>query len=163
MELCLMLELNSPFVLWPVGMALGGLLFFEIAKRSCRVDPVPRGVEARSKAIGPERLAAKPPLHPARAPWSSRPAVAQRIFAGNARGWSIPLANVNPIRREATVMVSIRVMGEDDTIVFASGQAEFDLDGMTLVTPLRPGVGYGEPFVTIIDPQEKVATGGVGI
>jgi hypothetical protein len=34
---------------------------------------------------------------------------------------------------------------------------------MTLVTPLRPGVGYGEPFVTIIDPQEKVATGGVGI
>jgi hypothetical protein len=60
-------------------------------------------------------------------------------------------------------MVSIRMIGEDDTIVFASGQAEFDLDGMTLVTPLTPGAGYGEPFVTIIDPQEKVATGVAGI
>ena len=60
-------------------------------------------------------------------------------------------------------MVSIRVIGEDDPIVFASGQAEFDLDGMTLVTPLRPGVGYGKPCVTIIDPQEKVATGVAGI
>jgi hypothetical protein len=63
-----MLELTSPFILWPVGIALGGLLFFEIAKRSCRVDSVPRGVEARSKAIGPERLAANPPLYEARAP-----------------------------------------------------------------------------------------------
>jgi hypothetical protein len=34
---------------------------------------------------------------------------------------------------------------------------------MTLVTPLRPGAGYGEPFVTIIDPQEKVAPGVAGI
>jgi hypothetical protein len=33
MELCLMLEVVSPFILWPVGIALGGLLFFEIAKR----------------------------------------------------------------------------------------------------------------------------------
>jgi hypothetical protein len=32
------------------------------------------------------------------------------------------------------VMVSMRMIGEDDTIVFASGLAEFDLDGMTLVT-----------------------------
>ena len=63
-----MLELTSPFILWPVGIALGGLLFFEIAKRSCRVDSVPRGVEARSKAIGPERLAANPPLYEARVP-----------------------------------------------------------------------------------------------
>ena len=46
-----MLELTSPFVLWPVGIALGGLLFFEIAKRSLRVDPAPRVVEARSKAL----------------------------------------------------------------------------------------------------------------
>ena len=60
-------------------------------------------------------------------------------------------------------MVSIRMIGEDDTIVFASGQAEFDLDGMTLVTPLRQAAGYGEPFATIIDPQEKVATGVAGI
>ncbi|HWY82585.1 MAG TPA: hypothetical protein VNY10_11770 [Roseiarcus sp.] len=157
------LDVLNPFILWPVGIALGGLLFFEVAKRTCRVDPMPRGVEARSKAIGPERLAANAPLHPARAPWPSRPAEAQRIFAGNARGWSIPLANVNPTRCEATVMVSIRVIGEDDTIVFASGQAEFDLDGMTLVTPLRPGAGYAEPFVTIIDPQEKVTTGVAGI
>jgi hypothetical protein len=28
-----MLEVVSPFILWPVGIALGGLLFFEIAKR----------------------------------------------------------------------------------------------------------------------------------
>jgi hypothetical protein len=165
MELCPMFDVDvlNPFILWPVGIALGGLLFFEIAKRSLRVDPAPRRVEARSKAIGPEWLAANAPLHPARAPWPSRPAEAQRIFAGNARSWSIPLANVNPTRCEATVMVSVRVIGEDDAIVLASGQAEFDLDGMTLVTPLRPGAGYGEPFVTIIDPQEKVATGAAGI
>jgi hypothetical protein len=156
-------DVLNPFILWPVGIALGGLLFFEIAKRSLWVDPAPRRVEARSKAIGPGRPAANAPFRSARAPWPSRPAEAQRIFAGNARGWSIPLANVNPTRCEATVMVSIRVIGEDDTIVFASGQAEFDLDGMTLVTPLRPGAGCGEPFVTIIDPQEKVATGVAGI
>jgi hypothetical protein len=158
-----MLDVLNPFILWPLGIALGGLLFFEIAKRSLRVDPAPRRVEARSKAIGPERPVANAPLHPARAPWPSRPAEAQRIFAGNARGWSIPLANVNPTRCEAIVMVRIRVIGEDDPIVFAGGQAEFDLDGMTLVTPLRPGVGYGEPFVTILDPQEEVATGVAGI
>lgn len=150
-----MLELNvlNPFILWPVGIALGGLLFFEVAKRSLQVDRAPRGFDARSNA----------PPRPARAPWPSRPQEAQRIFAGNARGWSIPLANVNPTRCEATVMVSIRVIGEDDTIVFASGKAEFDLDGMALVTPLRPDAGYGEPFVTIIDPQEKVATVVAGI
>jgi hypothetical protein len=33
MELCPMLELTSPFILWPIGIALGGLLVFEIAKR----------------------------------------------------------------------------------------------------------------------------------
>ena len=162
MELCLMLDVLNPFILWPIGVALGGLLFFEIAKHCWRVDPAPRAFEARSKTIGPEWPAAKAP-RPARAPWPSRPAEAQRIFAGNARGWSIPSANDNPTRCEATVMVSIRVIGEDDPIVFASGQAEFDLDGMTLVTPLRPGVGYGEPFVTILDPQEKVVTGVAGI
>jgi hypothetical protein len=156
-------DVLNPFILWPVGIALGGLLFFEVAKRTCRIDPVPRSVEARSKAIGPEWPAACAPLRPARAPWPSRPAEAQRIFAGNARSWSIPLANVNPTRCEATVMVSMRVIGEDDPIVFASGQAGFDLDGMTLVTPLTPGVGYGEPLVTILDPQEKVATGVAGI
>jgi hypothetical protein len=138
-------------------------LFFEIAKRSLRVDPAPRRVEARSKAIGPEWPTANAPLHPARAPWPSRPAEAQRVFAGNARGWSIPSANDNPTRCEATVMVRIRVIGEDDAVVLASGQAEFELDGMTLVTPLRPGVAYGKPFVTIIDPQEKVAPGVAGI
>ena len=158
-----MLDVLNPFILWPVGIALGGLLFFEIAKRSLRVDPAPRRVEARSKAIGPEWPAANAPFRPARAAWPSRPAEAQRIFAGNARGWSIPSANDNPTRYEATVMVRIRVIGEDDAVVLASGQAEFDLDGMTLMTPLRPGAGYGEPFVTIIDPQEKVATGVAGI
>jgi hypothetical protein len=163
MELCPMLDVLNPFILWLVGIALGGLLFFEIAKRSLRVDPAPRRVEARSKAVGPEWPAANAPLHSARAPWPSRPAEAQRIFAGNARGWSVPSANDNPTRCEATVMVRIRVIGEDDAVVLASGQAEFDLDGMTLVTPLRPGVGYGKPFVTIIDPQEKVAPGVAGI
>ena len=158
-----MLDILNPFILWPVGIALGGLLFFEIAKRSWRVDPAPHSVAARSMAIGPERSAANAPLRLPSAPRPSRPAEAQRIFAGNARGWSLPLANVSPTRCEATVMVSISVIGEDDTIVFGSGQAEFDLDGMTLVTPLRPGVGYGKPFVTIIDPQEKVAPGVAGI
>ena len=158
-----MLDILNPFILWPVGIALGGLLFFEIAKRCWRVNPAPGSVGAGSKANGPEWSAANAPLRLASAPWPSRPAEAQRIFAGNARGWSIPSANDNPTRCEATVMVSIRVIGEDDTIVFASGQAEFDLDGMTLVTPLRPGAGYAEPFVTIIDPQEKVTTGVAGI
>jgi hypothetical protein len=158
-----MLEFVNPFILWPVGIALGGLLFFEIAKHSWRVDPAPNSVAARSKAIGPERLAANAPLHPARGPWPSRPAEAQRIFPGNAGNWSIPLANVNPIRCEATVMVSIRVIGEDEAIVLASSQAEFDLGGMSLATPLGPGLGYAKPFVTIIDPQEKVAHGVAGI
>lgn len=158
-----MLELASPFILWPLGIALGGLLFFEIGKRSLGVDPEPRRVEARSKALQPEWPDANAPPRPARALWPSRPAEAQRIFAGNARACSIPLANVNPTRCEATVMVSIRVAGKEDTIVFARGQTQFDLEGMTLVTPLRPGAGYGEPFVTIIDPQEKAATGVAGI
>ena len=60
-------------------------------------------------------------------------------------------------------MVRIRVIGEDDAVVLASGQAEFELDGMTLITPPTPGVGYRKPFVTIIDPQEKVAPGVAGI
>ena len=158
-----MLELTSPFILWPIGVALAGLLFFEVARHCWRVDPVPRGVEARSNAIGAERLAANAPLRLARAPWPSQPAVAQRIFAENARGWSIPLANVNPTRCEATLMVRIRVIGEDHATVFASGEAEFELDGMTLATPLRPGVGCRKPFVTIIDPEEKVAPGVAGI
>jgi hypothetical protein len=159
MELCLMLDILNPFILWPVGIALGGLLFFEIAKRSWRVDPAPHSVAARSMAIGRERSAANAPVRLASAPWPSRPAEAQRVFAGNAGLWSIPSANDNPIRCEATVMVSIRVVGRDDAVAFASGEAEFELDGMTLVTPLRPGGGYGKPFVTIVDPQEKVAPG----
>jgi hypothetical protein len=59
-------------------------------------------------------------------------------------------------------MVSIRVIGEDDAVAFASGRAEFDLDAMTLVTAPRPG-GYGKQFVAIIDPQEIVAPGVAGI
>ena len=27
-----MLDVLNPFILWPIGVALGGLLFFEIAK-----------------------------------------------------------------------------------------------------------------------------------
>ena len=134
-----MLDILNPFILWPIGVALGGLLFFEIAKHCWQVDPVPRGVEARSKAIGPERLAASAPLRPARAPWPSGPAGAQRIFAGNAPGWSIPSGNFIPIRCEATVMVSIRVIGEDDALLLARGQAEFELDAMALVAEPRPG------------------------
>jgi hypothetical protein len=158
MELCPMLDILNPFILWPVGIALGGLLFFEIAKRSWRVDPAPHSVAARSMAIGPERSAANASLRSPSAPWPSRPAEAQRIFAGNARLWSIPSANDNPIRCEATVMVSIRVVGRDDAVAFASGQAEFDLDATALVTPLRPG-GYDKQFVAIIDPQEIAAPG----
>ena len=30
----MMLDVVSPFILWPIGMALGGLLFLEITKRS---------------------------------------------------------------------------------------------------------------------------------
>jgi len=33
-----MLDVVSPFILWPIGMALGGLLFFEITKRSSRAE-----------------------------------------------------------------------------------------------------------------------------
>ena len=142
-----MLELTSPFILWPVGVALAGLLFFEIAKHCWRVDPAPRGVEARSKATEPERLAASALLRPARAPWPSGPTEAQGIFAGNAPGWSIPAVNFVPIRCEATVMVSIRVIGEDDAVVLAGGQAEFELDAMALVTAPRSGLGYSPQFV----------------
>ena len=28
-----MLDVLTPFILWPVGLALGGFLFFEITKR----------------------------------------------------------------------------------------------------------------------------------
>jgi hypothetical protein len=54
MERCLMLDVVSPFILWPIGMALGGLLFFEITKRSSRAEQsvVPCRVDARS--ISPE-------------------------------------------------------------------------------------------------------------
>jgi hypothetical protein len=34
---------------------------------------------------------------------------------------------------------------------------------MPLATAPGPGAGYGEPFATIIDPQEQVATGVAGI
>jgi hypothetical protein len=54
MERCLMLDVVSPFILWPIGMALGGLLFFDITKRSSRAEQsvVPCRVDARS--ISPE-------------------------------------------------------------------------------------------------------------
>jgi hypothetical protein len=147
-----MLDILSPFILWPIGVALGGLLFFEIAKHCLRVDPAPRYVEARSRAIRPERPDANASPRPARAPWPSRPMEAQRILAGNEPGWWIPSGNVNPARRAATVMVSIRVIGEEDALAFASDQAEFEFDARTLVTALRPAVGHREQFVTIIDP-----------
>ena len=38
-------------------------------------------------------------------------------------------------------MVSIRVIGEDNAVAFAGGQAAVEFDVMTLVTSLRPGVG----------------------
>ncbi len=43
-------DVLSPFILWPVGIALGGLLFLEVAKRSLRVDRAPRGFDERSNA-----------------------------------------------------------------------------------------------------------------
>jgi hypothetical protein len=163
MELCLMLELTNPFILWPIGIALGGLLFFEIAKRSLRVDPMPRGVEARFNAIGPEPLAPNARLHSARAPRPSRPAEVQRILAGSEPGWSIPSGNVYPTRCEAKVMITIRVIGEDDAFAFASRQAEFELDAITLVTAPRPSVGWGKQVVADIDRQEMIAPGVAGI
>jgi hypothetical protein len=172
MEFCLMLEVLNPFFLWPIGVALGGLLFFKIAKHCWRVDPVPRAFEARSKVIRPAWPAANVP-RPARAAWPSRPAEAQRILAGNEPVWSIPSGNVNPTRREPRVMVSIRVIGEDDAVALASGEAEFELDAMMpvricgargtdellgrsliLATSLRPDVGYDKQFDAIIDRQE---------
>jgi hypothetical protein len=165
MELCLMLDVDvlNPFILWPIGVALGGLLFFEIAKHCWRVDPVPRAFEARSKVIGPEWPAANAPSRPARAPQPSQPAEAQPILPVNGRGWSIPSGNLTPIRCEVRVMVSIRVIGEDDAVALASGEAELELDAMTLVTPLRPGIGYDKHFVAIIDPKDMVASGVAGI
>ena len=56
-------------------------------------------------------------------------------------------------------MITVRVIGEDDGFSFASSQAKFELDALTLPIPLRPGVGYDKQFVTIIDPQEMVAPG----
>ena len=147
-----MLDILNPFILWPIGVALGGLLFFEIAKHCLRVDPAPRSVEARSRAIRPEWPDANARLRPARAPWPSRPVEAPRILAGNEPGWWIPLGDVNPARRAAPVMVSIRVIGEEDALASASDQAEFEFDAMTLVTALRPAVDHREQFVTIIDP-----------
>ena len=47
-----MLDVLSPLILWPIGVALGGLLFFEIAKHCWRVDPVPRAFEARKLERG---------------------------------------------------------------------------------------------------------------
>lgn len=135
-----MLDLTSPFTLWPIGIALGGLLVFEVARRSLRVDPPSHHVEARSRAIRPEWRAANAPLRPTRAPWPSRPMEAQPIFAGNARGRSIPSANDNRTRCEATVMVKIRVISEDDDVVLATGHSKFELDGMTLATPSTPGL-----------------------
>ena len=158
-----MLELASPFILWPIGIALGGLLFFEIAKYCWRVDPAPRGVEAISNAIGPERLAANAPRRPTRALRPGRPLQAQRISAGNRPGRSIAAGNIAQTRCEATVMVSIRMIGEDNVVAFASGQAEFVLDAMTLVTPPRPGVGYDKEVFAIIDSKDMVAPGVGGI
>jgi fumarate hydratase class II len=96
--------------------------------------------------------------------------------------WSIPPGNVNPTRCEARVMVSIRVIGEDDAVALASGEAEFELDAMMpvtscgargtdellgrsliLVAPLRPDVGYDKQFDAIIDRQEMVDPGVAGI
>jgi hypothetical protein len=159
MELCPMLELTSPFILWPIGIALGGLLFFEIAKRSWRVDPAPRGVDVRSNAFGREPLAPNAQLHSARAPRPSRPAEVQRILAGSQPGWSIPSGNGYPTRCEAKVMITVRVIGEDDGFSFASRQAEFELDAMTLLTPLRPAGGHDKQFVTMSNPQDMVAPG----
>lgn len=51
-------------------------------------------------------------------------------------------------------MVSIRMIGEDNVVAFASGQAELELDAMTLVISPRPGVGYEKEFFAIIDPKE---------
>jgi fumarate hydratase class II len=80
------------------------------------------------------------------------------------------------------VMVSIRVIGEDDAVALASGEAEFELDAMMpvtscsargtgellgrsliLVTPLRLDVGYDKQFDAIIDRQEMVDPGVAGI
>jgi hypothetical protein len=182
MERCLMLDVASPFILRPIGIALGGLLFFEIAKRSWRVDPVPHAFEVRSKAIGREWPAANAPPRPVRVPRPSRPVEAQRILAGSARGWSILSGNVNPTRYEARVTVSIRVIGEDDAVVLASGQADVELDEMARVTswggtaagellgrslilgpPLSPDVGYEKQFDAIIDPEKMVDPSVAGI
>jgi hypothetical protein len=50
MERCLMLDVIGSFILWPIGMALGGLLFFEITKCSSRAEQsvVPSRVDTRS-------------------------------------------------------------------------------------------------------------------
>jgi hypothetical protein len=171
MELCPMLDVLNPFILWPIGVALGGLLFFEIAKHCWRVNPAPRAFEARSKTIGPEWPAAKAP-RPARAAWPSRPAEAQRILAGNEAVWSIPSGNVNPTRCEARMMVSIRVIGEAEfeldammpvTSCGARGTVELLGRSLILVTPLRPDVGYDKQFAAIIDRQEMVDPGVAGI
>jgi hypothetical protein len=56
-------------------------------------------------------------------------------------------------------MITVRVIGEDDGFSFAGRQAEFELDAMTLLTPLRPAVGQDKQFVTMSNPQDMVAPG----
>jgi hypothetical protein len=63
MELCPMLDVLNPFILWPIGVALGGLLFFEIAKHCWRVDPVPAPSRLDQKRSG---LNGRPQTLPAR-------------------------------------------------------------------------------------------------
>jgi hypothetical protein len=96
---------------------------------------------------------------PARAVWPSRPAQAQRILAGNEPVWSIPSGNVNPTRCGARVMVSIRVIGEDDAVALASGKAEFELDAMP-VTSCSAGTGelLGRSLILVAPPRPDVGS-----
>jgi len=59
-----MLDVLNPFILWPIGVALGGLLFFEIAKHSggwilcpapSRLDQKRSGLNGRPQTLPARR------------------------------------------------------------------------------------------------------------
>jgi hypothetical protein len=137
MELCLVLDVLNPLILWPISTALGGLLFFEIANHCWRLDPVPRASEARSKAIGP---AYRPQTLAAR---RERPGQAD-LQGLNEYSWERarlvdPVGQRQPDPMRGRVMVSIRVIGEDDAVALANGKAEFELDAVPVTSSSARG------------------------
>jgi hypothetical protein len=63
MEVCPMLDVLNPFTLWPIGVALGGLLFFEIASTAggWTLCPAPSWLDQKRSGLNgrPQTLPAR--------------------------------------------------------------------------------------------------------